>query len=63
MQIEFQALDEKDGLYRLRAFVQALDGKETSFLTFVKAVSFVGRHISILLPCYTVFFSAFEVAT
>jgi hypothetical protein len=50
MQIEFQALAEKDGLYRLRAIVQTMDGKETSFLTFVKAVRFVGRHISVLLP-------------
>jgi hypothetical protein len=54
MLIEFQALAEKDGLYRLRAFVQTPDGKETSFLTFVKAVRFVGRYISVLLPFHTV---------
>jgi hypothetical protein len=59
LQTEFQALAEKGGLYRLRAFVQTLDGKETSFLTFVKAVRFVGTHISIVLVCHS-FVNAFD---
>ncbi|KAJ4450885.1 hypothetical protein ANN_02318 [Periplaneta americana] len=34
---KLKAVAEKDGIYRLRAFVRGLDGKETSFLTFVRA--------------------------
>lgn len=40
---------ERDGLYRLRAFVRTLDGKESSFLTFVKACSIVESHLSDIL--------------
>ncbi|GFG36136.1 hypothetical protein Cfor_00855, partial [Coptotermes formosanus] len=46
---KLKAIAEKDGLYRLRAFVQAMDGKETSFLTFVKACSLAESHLSDVL--------------
>ncbi|KAJ9584169.1 hypothetical protein L9F63_021466 [Diploptera punctata] len=39
----------RDGLYRLRAFVRTLDGKESTFLTFVKACSIVESHLSDIL--------------
>jgi len=46
---KLKAIAEKDGLYRLRAFVQTMDGKETSFLTFVKACSLTESHLSDIL--------------
>lgn len=46
---KLKAVAEKDGLYRLRAFVQDMDGKETSFLTFVKACSLAVSHLSDVL--------------
>lgn len=42
-------LAEKDGIYRLRSLVQTPDGKESSFLTFVKANSIVDSCLSDIL--------------
>lgn len=46
---KLKAVAEKDGIYRLRAFVRGLDGKETSFLTFVRACSLAESHLSDIL--------------
>ncbi|XP_066998798.2 ER membrane protein complex subunit 10 isoform X2 [Anabrus simplex] len=42
-------LAAEDGLYRLRSFVRTSDGKEQSFLTFVKACSLVESQLSDIL--------------
>lgn len=42
-------LAEEDGLYRLNATVRTVDGKEISFLTFVKACSLVESGLSDIL--------------